>query len=723
MSDTKTKYVLHLDDELGARRKFKKAFVKVRNQFKRWIARQYGLTGVSLELEQASTEDEFLGKLLEADRRVSEVGSHCVLFVLDHFLDAKRQSATAEDLRSKLERLFPAIPCVMLTKADSNETASSLPYLDKGLLQNPDELAANLVRVFDESWSAHFWDRLRSEGLGPDSWHTPGHNRGNAFKTSLLLSNFYDSYTAMVFRTDLSVSVSELGDLSEPLDPPNAAASMLNKAQTSSAKTFGADKTFYITNGTSTSNKAMLQALIRPGDTVLLDRNCHKSVHQAVVLSGAVPMYLSPAFNTRLGVWAPVDIETLERFIAAKMPDKMIRDGIRPPRVLVLTTCSYEGVLYPVRRIAEACERRGILLYSDEAWAPHMRFHPRYASDAEDGSIVRANAVDAGAHLVVHSSHKTLAALSQASMIHVTPAMRRAFQSSDSPWSWLRERFRDYNGFLHDLVESLRYWNSTSPSYPMLATLDLSSAQMRFEGLALLEERMKWVDEFRDRAERAAGPCIAGMDEIVGAGNERYAGYRHDPLKLVLGVRDPDTMQHALREHNICPEKSTSGCIQFLMTVGTTRQNIQQLAKVVEGIVRSKGKGTVLGCEPATAADFNREIAAGQIEVLPRAAAFGRSEMVPLEGCIGRIAAQMIVPYPPGIPVFLPGLRISVNAMQLVKNLVDGGRARDVHGLMIEAGNRCRVKVLDKQGEEQALEESGEKVRQIQAWARSLADG
>lgn len=716
------KQVFHLDDETAARARFEAAFPAARAAFEDWLSVEYRTQDVTLGLQQSSNERDFLKLLMNDDHRVTEIGRHCILFVLDHYLDASGGTRTVEELRSRLERLFPAIPWRMLTKAKSDVVPMSRVFLDKGLLTNPHDLAPNLMRAITDGCTSHFWNRLRREGAGSDSWHTPGHNRGNAFINSPLLNDFHEQFGAMVFRTDLSVSVSELGDLSEPLDPPNPKeTNALIQAQKSSAETFGADRTFYITNGTSTSNKAMLQALIRPGDTVLLDRNCHKSVHQAIVLSGAVPMYLSPAFNKRLGVWAPLDLETLERFISAKRPEQLLKRGVQPPRMLVLTTCSYEGVLYPVQRIAEACAKRGILLYADEAWAPHMRFHPRYASVSPDGSIVRANAVDAGAHIVVHSSHKTLAALSQASMIHIAPAMREALQSSDTQWSWLKERFRNYDGFLHDVVESLRYWNSTSPSYPMLATLDLAASQMRFEGLALLEDRMEWVDEFRKRAEAAAGPCVVGLDEIVGPNNPRFAGYGHDPLKLVLGILNADAMQDALREENICPEKSTSGCIQFLMTVGATYHNIQKLAKLVEEVVKRHGKGKVLGCTMPEADDFDRQIAAGQIEVLPRAAAFGRSKMVPLADCDGAIAAQMIVPYPPGIPVFLPGLRISEHAKQLVQTLVNAGHARDVHGLLSDSKGNHMVKVLDKQGEEEALEASGENVRLIQEWARSLA--
>ena len=158
-----------------------------------------------------------------------------------------------------------------------------------------------------------------------------------------------------------------LGDLSSP-----EGHTPLSEAQKLTSEIFGTAQSRYVTNGTSTSNKAMLMTLLRPGETVLIDRNCHKSVHHAVVTSGAVPRYLPARWNARLGVWGPVALEDIRHALEAPS------SPTSKPRLLVLTTCTYEGVLYPVWEIARMCERAGVLFYADEAWAAYLNFHPYY---------------------------------------------------------------------------------------------------------------------------------------------------------------------------------------------------------------------------------------------------------------------------------------------------------------------------------------------------------
>ena len=341
------------------------------------------------------------------------------------------------------------------------------------------------------------------------NWHTPGHNGGRAFSTSPFLRGFFDSFGGTIFRTDLSVSVESLGDLSSP-----EARTPLSEAQKLTSEIFGTAQSCYITNGTSTSNKAMLMTLLRPGETVLIDRNCHKSVHHAVVTSGAVPRYLPARWNARLGVWGPVALEDIQRELASAAG----------ARLLVLTTCTYEGVLYPVWEIARLCEKAGVLFYADEAWAAHLNFHPFYTFGRGKGDTVRYNAVNetCGAHFSVQSTHKTLAAFSQASMIHVATRFKQLLEVDSSPaFRWLRKRFTlhgrgSYEKFSHDLHEILRYWHSTSPHYPFLAALDVAGVQMRLEGLKLIDERLRWVSAFRKRVSDACGKpenaCFAGLE-------------------------------------------------------------------------------------------------------------------------------------------------------------------------------------------------------------------
>ncbi|HOR98180.1 MAG TPA: aminotransferase class I/II-fold pyridoxal phosphate-dependent enzyme, partial [Kiritimatiellia bacterium] len=432
---------------------------------------------------------------------LTEDGKNCVLFLLD---DAFRDPASDQTiplhsltldgipLTLWLYTYFPPIPKIVLTTPGTERVR--VP--SRRWVLKPREvflqIHAHLPRVrhlFRSLWEPRFWHALRHYVMDEagSSWHTPGHNAGHAFSRSLFLQGFRHEYGAMTFRADLSVSVHSLGDLSTP-----GSRTPLADAQRLTSEIFGSAQSYYITNGSTTSNKAMLMTLLRPGETVLLDRNCHKSVHHAVVMAGAIPNYLPARFNAHLGVWAPIAMEDLRHALTAHYPEHA------KPRMLVLTTCTYEGILYPVWEVARLCERYGILFYADEAWAPYLSFHPYYTAVTANGRRVRYNAIHetSSAHFAVQSTHKTLAAFSQASMIHVSLRFKQLFESESTQWRWLLTRFAvngrgSYDKFIHDLHEVLRYWHSTSPHYPMMATLDCAGVQMRLEGLKLIEERLR----------------------------------------------------------------------------------------------------------------------------------------------------------------------------------------------------------------------------------------
>jgi arginine/lysine/ornithine decarboxylase len=526
------------------------------------------------------------------------------------------------------------------------------------------------------------------------SWHTPGHNAGHAFSRSLFLQGFRQEYGSMTFRADLSVSVQSLGDLSEP-----DSRSSLANAQRLTSEIFGSAQSYYITNGSTTANKAMLMTLLRPGETVLLDRNCHKSVHHAVVMAGAVPNYLPARFNTELGVWGPVAMADIRQALSARYADH------DKPRILILTTCTYEGVLYPVWEIARLCERHGILFYADEAWAPYLSFHPYYMAVAANGKLVRYNAIHetTSAHFAVQSTHKTLAAFSQASMIHVSFRFKQLFESEAADWKWLRDRFAingrgAYEKFNHDLHEVLRYWHSTSPHYPMMATLDCAGVQMRLEGLRLIEERLRWVSDFKRQVSQACGlpenECFPGLGEIVGKASEAdytREGYLHDPLKMMVSFKSPEACMKFKKLLHSCKiqwEKSTPVTLLFLVTVGTVEEHFRYLFRAIMQMPESVGL-------PERAA-FGPEVAdavKGQAVALPRDAALCDGELLELSLTEGRICSQLLVPYPPGIPVFLPGLMITRPMIELVQNIADSEGPDAVHGLFVRS-KRYYVEVV-----------------------------
>ena len=179
-----------------------------------------------------------------------------------------------------------------------------------------------------EKSATPFYDQLKTYvRMAKDSWHTPGHAGGDSLKGSPWVGDFYDFAGENLLRADLSVSVEMLDSLLHP-------TGVIVQAQRLAAQAFGARKTYFATNGTSTANKVIFQTLLAPGDKLLLDRNCHKSVHHGVILSGARPVYLDSSVNRKYGLFGPVPRATVLDAIA-RHPDA---------RALILTSCTYDGL-------------------------------------------------------------------------------------------------------------------------------------------------------------------------------------------------------------------------------------------------------------------------------------------------------------------------------------------------------------------------------------------
>ncbi|HEY6610189.1 MAG TPA: Orn/Lys/Arg decarboxylase N-terminal domain-containing protein, partial [Pseudomonas sp.] len=279
------------------------------------------------------------------------------------------------------------------------------------------------------------------------SWHTPGHGGGVAHRKSPVGQAFHQFFGENTLRSDLSVSVPELGSLLDHTGP-------LAEAEQRAARNFGADHTFFVINGTSTANKIVWQAMVGRDDLVLVDRNCHKSVVHALIMTGAIPLYLNPARN-ELGIIGPIPLEEFSReSIAAKIASCPLAQG-REPRVklAVVTNSTYDGLCYNAELIKRALGDSVEVLHFDEAWYAYAAFHEFYVGRYAMGT----SRVDGGREPLVfstHSTHKLLAAFSQASMIHVQDGGQRLLDVA---------RFN----------EAFMMHTSTSPQYGILASLDV----------------------------------------------------------------------------------------------------------------------------------------------------------------------------------------------------------------------------------------------------------
>jgi arginine decarboxylase len=501
-----------------------------------------------------------------------------------------------------------------------------------------------------EKAATPFYDRLRQYvAMAKDSWHTPGHSGGDSLKSSPWVGDFFDFIGENLLRADLSVSVSMLDSLLHP-------TGVIAAAQTLAAKAFGARRTYFATNGTSTSNKVIFQTLLAPGDTVLLDRNCHKSVHHGVILSGARPVYLDASVNARYGIFGPVPKATLFAAIEAHPA----------ARALILTSCTYDGLRYDLAPIVEAAHRAGIKVIVDEAWYGFARFHPAF----------RPTALEAGADYVTQSTHKVLSAFSQASMIHVNDP-----------------------GFDEHLFrENFNMHASTSPQYALIASLDVARKQAVMEGFRLLSRTLRLADEMRARINSTGVFRVLELDDLI-PDEVRGDGIRLDTTKLTVDITasgfSADELQQQLFERfNIQVEKATFSTLTLLFTIGSTPGKMLRLYDAMARLAREARP-------PRASVRLPQLPRFTRLLCLPRDAFYEGGERVALiddEGrpntaLIDRVCCDQIVPYPPGIPVLVPGQLIDMNIVQYLARLLRTQKSIEVHGLA-EADGEFQLRVL-----------------------------
>ena len=324
------------------------------------------------------------------------------------------------------------------------------------------------------------------------SWHTPGHAGGTAFLKHPVGRAFFEFFGEELFRSDLSISVGELGSLLDHSGP-------IGEAERNAARIFGADRTYFVTNGSSTSNRVILMASVTRDQIALCDRNCHKSVEHAMTLSGAIPTYLMPSRNY-LGLIGPIPPAHLEPAAIRKAiaANPLVTKGIDPAPVhAVITNSTYDGLCYNVERVAALLGRSVDRLHFDEAWYGYARFNPIYARRFAMQGQPDEDA-DAPTIFATQSTHKLLAALSQASYIHVRDGRRPIDHA----------RFN----------EAFMMHASTSPQYAIIASNDVAAAMMDGpSGLRLTGESIREAVAFRQTIARLTAEFAARGDWFVSA--------------------------------------------------------------------------------------------------------------------------------------------------------------------------------------------------------------
>jgi arginine decarboxylase len=571
---------------------------------------------------------------------------------------------------------------------------------------------------------------------GSYSWHCPGHSGGVAFLKSPVGQMFHQFFGENMLRADVCNAVDELGQLLDHTGPVAA-------AEKNAARIFNCDHLFFVTNGTSTSNKIVWHSAVGTDDIVLVDRNCHKSILHALMMTGTIPIFLQPTRN-HLGIIGPIPREEFEPAnIQRKInANPLIKDKSARPRVMTITQSTYDGVMYNVERIKQTVGDYIENLHFDEAWLPHATFHPFY----HEFHAIGPNRPRSKESMVfaTQSTHKLLAGLSQASMILV--------QDSES-------RKLDRDGF----NEAFLMHTSTSPQYAIIASCDVAAAMMEPPGgTALVEESIFESLEFR-RAMRKVdaefgkdwwfqvwGPKeladanIGKREEWFLRNGERWHGFGKlepnfnmlDPIKATIVTPGLDIngkfapwgvpaaiVTKYLAEHGVIVEKTGLYSFFVMFTIGITKgrwntlvtelqqfkmdfDSNQPLWRVMPEFVQTHPSYERIGLKDLSlqiheeykkhdVARVTTETYLSHMEPVMKPSdafeclAHRKVDRVPIDELGGRVTTMLVTPYPPGIPLLIPGERFNRSIVEYLKfvrsfNERFPGFDNDVHGLVVE---------------------------------------
>ncbi len=574
---------------------------------------------------------------------------------------------------------------------------------------------------------------------GSYSWHCPGHSGGVAFLKSPVGQMFHQFFGENMLRADVCNAVEELGQLLDHTGP--VAASERN-----AARIFDADHLFFVTNGTSTSNKIVWHSTVAPGDVVVVDRNCHKSILHAITMTGAIPVFLMPTRN-HYGIIGPIPLEEFKWENIKKKIEAhpFARDVKRPPRVLTITQSTYDGVLYNVETIKSMLDGKIDTLHFDEAWLPHATFHDFY----KDMHAIGKNRPRPKKSMLfsTQSTHKMLAGLSQASQILVQDSEERKLD---------RDIFNE--AFLMHM--------STSPQYAIIASCDIAAAMMEHPGgTALVEESilealdfrraMRKVDEeFGDSwwfkvwgQQELAEEGIGDREDWVLRKDERWHGFGNlaagfnmlDPIKATIitpglavdgdfsdsGIPASIVTKY-LAEHGVIVEKTGLYSFFIMFTIGITKgrwntmltelqqfkddyDRNQPLWRVLPEFVAKHSRYEKMGlrdlCNEIHGIYRANDVARVTTEMylspmepaMKPADAFAKMahreiDRVEIDDLEGRVTSVLLTPYPPGIPLLIPGERFNQTILRYLKfarefNEKFPGFETDIHGLVREKTN------------------------------------
>lgn len=680
----------------------------------------------------------------------------------DEDIEAIEPDDYGPELCRLLRKVRPELDAYLVTDRSVEEIAGRDLGNCRRVFYNTEdytELHLNILRGVAERYQTPFFTALKEYSRQPTGvFHALPISRGKSIARSHWIQDMGEFYGSNIFMAETSATSGGLDSLLEPIGP-------IKKAQELAARAFGAKQTFFATNGTSTCNKIVVQALVRPGDIVLVDRDCHKSHHYGLVLAGANVVYLD---SYPLHQWSMYGAVPL-RDIKAQLLELKRAGLLSRVRMLLLTNCTFDGIVYNVERVMEECLaiKPDLIFLWDEAWFAFARFGPtyrqrtamhaaevlreRYRSDgyrvAHRDYVVRMKEADDETLLTqrlmpdpdkvrvrvyaTQSTHKTLTALRQGSMIHVHD--------------------QDFKGEVEQAFhEAYMTHTSTSPNYQIIASLDVGRRQVELEGFEFVQKQVEAAMVMRRCI--STHPLLAKYFKVLTVADMVPAEYREsgitsyfdpehgwndiwdawskdefalDATRITLATGragfDGATFKTAvlMDRYGIQINKTSRNSVLFMTNIGTTRSSvaylIEVLVKIAQGI-----DDRLEDASPMERLAFDRAVKSLTVDVPPlpdfsrfhdafrpfggeapagdlRAAFFlaydeNKCEYLPLKGEeLDRrldegelVSSNFVIPYPPGFPILVPGQVVSPDILDYMLKL----DVKEIHGYRPELGLR-----------------------------------
>ena len=485
-----------------------------------------------------------------------------------------------------------------------------------------------------------------TEGCYP--WHMPGHKRR-------LNTIFPD-----IVENPFSIDVTEVGDLDEFHDPHGIISEAMNRA----AEVYGSHKSYYLVNGSTCGIMAALSAVCRPGDKLVVARNCHKSVYNAIRLLQLRPIYIMPEWNEELGMFGGVSPEQVRKMV------KQYTDA----KCVMLVSPTYEGVVSDVEKIAKIVHKAGVPLIVDEAHGAHFEFMSNVNETISTTNYknIPNPAIRLGADIVIESLHKTLPAMTQCAILHEKSNIVDT------------ERLEEY----------LSIYQSTSPSYVFLATTEACIEKMNYERDGLFIIYKELLSEYRKRFAQLSHIHLVEESDF-----KKQSACGYDDGKLVFSVKDCGYERDGeiiamtgtklgtilQEEYGQMMEMAAGNYVIAMTSVADSKEAFESLYLAMESI-----DAQLTDVEQSADTILYKTLPEHKMNIAE--AREHKRVDIPFEDAIGKISGSYIYVYPPGIPIVTPGEVLSLGVMQEIKAAMDSDL--NIKGITMDEKGRSYVNVI-----------------------------